>query len=131
MTKACGGCCDTLRRARYQVLEARDGLDGLAVFEAHGAIDLVVTDAVMPHMGGEAMAARMAEAKPDTAFLVCSGYTAEMFDAGFFEDLRHMFLLKPFRPPVLVAAVGRLRARSKSPRTARGEHHAGGKAERS
>jgi signal transduction histidine kinase/CheY-like chemotaxis protein len=68
-----------LSRAGYAVVEARDGEDGLARHgEAGREIDLVLTDLVMPGMGGLALGARLRERDPDLPVLYMSGYSEEL-----------------------------------------------------
>ena len=57
------------------VLEAKDGLDALAVAKSHGAnIHLVVTDVVMPNMSGRQMAMELTHLRPEVKLLFVSGY---------------------------------------------------------
>jgi len=67
-----------LAKGGYTVLAAGDGLEALAVVEAHpGPIDLVVTDVVMPRMSGPELAARLRARDPEVRLLYVSGYTAD------------------------------------------------------
>lgn len=94
-----------LDSAGYQVLAASMGSEALRLSEAHaGKIDLLVTDVVMMEMRGDALAALLTEARPDTRVLYMSGYTEEGFvperaGAGF------EFLAKPFAAAELLARV--------------------------
>jgi CheY-like chemotaxis protein len=66
----------TLRERGYTVLEASDGIDALSVADAHeGEIHLLLTDVVMPQMGGKALAERMLRKRPALKILYTSGYT--------------------------------------------------------
>jgi PAS domain S-box-containing protein len=94
-----------LGRAGYTVLEARDGDEALTVARLHhGQIDLVVTDMVMPGLGGRALAARLTADRPAARVLYTSGYAT---DAVLRDDTGHglPFLAKPFLPLELVAKV--------------------------
>src|SRR6185437_9578758 len=56
----------TLREEGYQVIEARHGREALARLERHGdTIALVLTDLVMPVMGGRELVRRIAATRPD------------------------------------------------------------------
>jgi CheY-like chemotaxis protein len=60
----------------YSVLEAPESNAALALFEEHhGEIDLLITDLVLPGLSGDALAARIGEARPDIPTLFISGYS--------------------------------------------------------
>jgi two-component system cell cycle sensor histidine kinase/response regulator CckA len=62
----------------YRILEARDGVDALAVAARHGgSIDIVVTDSVMPRMSGPQLVEALTAARPGVRILVMSGYLKE------------------------------------------------------
>ena len=86
-----------LRRQGYQVLEAADGEEALRVIHEHGeSIDLLITDVMMPGLGGRGLAGHLREQRPDTKLLFISGYTGETpLQVG---DLPEgaAFLQKPF-----------------------------------
>jgi two-component system cell cycle sensor histidine kinase/response regulator CckA len=66
---------EVLVRAGFQVDKARHGVEGLSVAESRGnAIDLVVTDVVMPEMGGRQMVKQLRTIRPDLRVLYISGY---------------------------------------------------------
>ena len=65
-----------LKSLGYHVLEAAHGKEGLALFEkATGPIHLVLTDVVMPQMGGPEMAERIQQLRPSIKVLYTSGFT--------------------------------------------------------
>ncbi|MEO7144044.1 MAG: ATP-binding protein, partial [Bryobacteraceae bacterium] len=65
-----------LKKLGYRVLEARHGADALRVAEAwEYPIDLLVTDVVMPEMGGLELAEKLAIARPGIRVLYVSGYS--------------------------------------------------------
>src|ERR1700682_2187447 len=65
-----------LRKNGYTVLEAKDGIEGLEVAEQHhGQIHLLVTDLVMPRMGGWELADRLFGRRPQLKILYLSGYS--------------------------------------------------------
>ena len=64
-----------LKKCGYSVIEARDGLSAVDAASKHsGPIDLVVTDVVMPGMGGGQLAELLAEKHPNIKVLFMSGY---------------------------------------------------------
>ncbi|HEV8551438.1 MAG TPA: PAS domain-containing protein, partial [Polyangiaceae bacterium] len=65
-----------LSRAGYRVIEARSGGEALALAERHGdAIDLLLTDVVMPEMGGPELGSALKTKRPELRLLYMSGYT--------------------------------------------------------
>jgi two-component system cell cycle sensor histidine kinase/response regulator CckA len=90
----------------YRVLEAADGDEALRVAQGHvGLIDLLVTDVVMPGVGGRRLAERLAATRPGTKVLFVSGYTDDaIVRHGVREDQVH-FLQKPFTPLALARKV--------------------------
>lgn len=93
-----------LTRCGYQVSEAVDGLEALEIC-AHPElqIDLVVTDAKMPRLGGTDLAAARQGSRPTTRVLLMSGYDPEAL--GSKDALRLPFLHKPFDVRGLIGAV--------------------------
>ena len=95
-----------LERAGFRVFDARHGGDALSVWAQHGdEIDILVTDLVMPEMGGRDLAARLREQRPDLPILFMSGYSDDDATRRGFSDLRIAFLSKPFTSESLVSAV--------------------------
>ena len=96
---------DVLMQAGYQVIEARDGDDALARTRAHpAAVDLLITDVVMPGLTGRELAARMEDACPGVRVLYTSGY-AKGSTAGVGIEPTAPFLPKPFLPVDLLEKV--------------------------
>jgi PAS domain S-box-containing protein len=95
-----------LSRAGYTVLEAADGEEALRVAAAHGgAIDLLVTDVVMPRLGGRVLVSRLREARPAVPVVYMSGYTEEAVQRHGVLDPGTSFLGKPFTAEQLLGAV--------------------------
>jgi two-component system, cell cycle sensor histidine kinase and response regulator CckA len=95
-----------LRQLGYTVLEATDGADALRVAgEYPGAIDLLVTDVVMPQLGGAALAERLREAHPRLKVLFMSGYTDHTIIRHSLLEPGVAFLQKPFVPEMLARKV--------------------------
>jgi two-component system cell cycle sensor histidine kinase/response regulator CckA len=98
-----------LERSGYIVLEAEHGAQALEQCELHeGAIDLVVSDIVMPTMGGREMADRMRVLRPDSQLLFVSGFTDDEVMRKGIVITGSAFLQKPFSPASLVAKIGEM-----------------------
>jgi two-component system cell cycle sensor histidine kinase/response regulator CckA len=88
---------DTLVAKGYKVLEAEGGESGLAAAASHqGKIDLVITDVVMPGMGGRDLVKHLAKARPGTKVLYLSGYTEDAIVSDGSIESGTAFLQKPF-----------------------------------
>jgi two-component system, cell cycle sensor histidine kinase and response regulator CckA len=89
----------------YTVLEAGNGPEALARFQQHGQpVHLLLTDIVMPRMGGRELADRLLKLQPDLKVIYMSGYTDEAL-VGIGGLAGALFLQKPLRPDVLAASV--------------------------
>jgi len=98
-----------LGRLGHRVLTAEGGQDALALAEQHdGSIALLVTDVLMPGLGGPAVFERLRVRWPELPVLFVSGHSAGERIPG--EDPRVAFLEKPFSPDDLRAKVGKLLA---------------------
>jgi two-component system, cell cycle sensor histidine kinase and response regulator CckA len=95
-----------LRMRGYQVMEANGGEAGLEIVRKHpGAIDLLVTDVVMPGMDGPTLVRAARRLRPGMRILFMSGYAEDAFrrNAERAEELQ--FLPKPFGIKQLAAKV--------------------------
>jgi CheY-like chemotaxis protein len=94
-----------LQKHGFRVLTASDGREGLEVFVRHqGEIELVMTDMVMPALGGAEFIQAMRGLKPDTRVLAVSGLSEN--DKVASNQTGVPFLLKPFTTERLLAAIG-------------------------
>jgi PAS domain S-box-containing protein len=98
-----------LRAKGYQVLEAANGQEALALAAAHqGPIHLLFTDVIMPQMGGVELAACLAQTRPDTRVLYTSGYTQDPVVLRSFTRAEDTFLPKPYVGETLARRVREL-----------------------
>jgi two-component system cell cycle sensor histidine kinase/response regulator CckA len=95
-----------LARCGYHVLEARDGREALDVAQAFaGRIDLLLTDVVMPEVGGPELARRLHPLRPDAGVVYMTGYAdGEVLRTGLFPPGAPL-LPKPFSAEALADAV--------------------------
>ncbi len=90
----------------YTVLEAEDGREAVRVAEGHrGRIDLLVSDVVMPHLGGRQLAERLAAVQPGLKVLFLSGYAEDALLRHGVQEAEYAFLQKPFTPTGLAQKV--------------------------
>jgi CheY-like chemotaxis protein len=105
-----------LAKGGYTVLAAGDGLEALALVEAHpGPIDLVVTDVIMPRMSGPALAARLRARDPGVRLLYVSGYTADQLRSQPDLGKDATLLPKPFTSDGLLRKVREVLDRPRPP----------------
>ncbi|MEK7475347.1 MAG: MEDS domain-containing protein [Candidatus Coatesbacteria bacterium] len=104
-----------LRRSGYTVLVAPDGPKALELVRRHrGKIRLMVTDVVMPGMGGRELAERVAQLDSAIGVLYTSGYTTSAIVHHGVLDSGTQFIQKPFAPRAFLRKVQEvLRARPK------------------
>ncbi len=95
-----------LERHGYTVIEARNGREALTVAAMHqGHIDLLLTDVVMPEMGGKQLANTLLEAERGLRVLFMSGYTDGDISRRGELDKDTAFLQKPFSARALLNRV--------------------------
>jgi PAS domain S-box-containing protein len=95
-----------LKDQGYAVREARNGREALALLERpdHG-IELVLTDVVMPDMGGIELADRVSQVHPDVRIVYMSGYAeGDKLQPGL-RNSPYPFLQKPFSPESLAVRI--------------------------
>jgi two-component system, cell cycle sensor histidine kinase and response regulator CckA len=95
-----------LVQSGYRVLEATDGEDALRVSRnQHLPIHLMITDVVMPRMGGPKLAEQLAEERPDMRVLFVSGYAENTVLKHGKIDVATRFLQKPFSLKMLARKI--------------------------
>jgi len=86
-----------LRRDGYEILEALGGAEALRIARGHdGTIDLLLTDVVMPGLGGRELGDRFRELHPRTAQLFMSGYTEDEVLLQGIRVAEVNYIAKPF-----------------------------------
>jgi CheY-like chemotaxis protein len=94
-----------LEASGYEVLDARNGREGLALCEIHpGRIDLLLTDVVMPELGGRELAQGALKLRPGMKVMFLSGHTQDVILKEGVEK-GTAFLRKPFAPVELAQKV--------------------------
>jgi two-component system, cell cycle sensor histidine kinase and response regulator CckA len=97
---------EVLEEAGYRVLTAADSREALPLARAHGGpIHILVTDVVMPGLGGREIAEALARERPSTRVLYISGYTDEAIGHHNVLDPGVHFLQKPFSTLALLRKV--------------------------
>jgi CheY-like chemotaxis protein len=124
-----------LTQQGYTVIEACNGEDALALAKQYeGEIQLLLTDLIMPKMGGKDLADEMRRTRPQLKVVLCSGYTGDTVMQQGVLDASIPFLQKPFTLRSLTFKVrealdagtgGRLAKGFGSGETARGSTGAG------
>ncbi len=95
-----------LEEKGYTVLEAANGREALEASGRHaGTIDLVVSDVLMPVMGGRELVQRLQAERPSVRVLLISGYTEDEVLREGIHRSDVPFLHKPFRPSELAHTV--------------------------
>jgi CheY-like chemotaxis protein len=97
---------DILQQQGYTVLESADGDEALRIGREHvGPIHLLVTDVVMPQMGGRELADRLRAGRRETKVLYVSGYTDDAILHQGVSQTGTAFLPKPFTAAALAHKV--------------------------
>jgi CheY-like chemotaxis protein len=101
-----------LEAAGYDVIEAVNGREALRVLgRTSGGVDVIVSDIVMPGMGGRELAGHLSRTFPNIPVIWMSGFSFDTLGPDFGYIERHSFLQKPVHPGVLLQAVHTLLAK--------------------
>ena len=99
----------TLQAEGYEVFGARDGKEALGMLdEIGGAIDLVITDLVMPEIGGAKLVEQIAQRYADVPIIWISGHSREDGIPRDQQGRQQPFLMKPVAPDALLDTVARM-----------------------
>jgi PAS domain S-box-containing protein len=90
--------CGTLQQLGYTVLQASDGQEAMCVLEEHGRVDLLLTDVIMPVMGGRELARRASAFEPAIKVVYMSGYTDDTLAFHGEPQPGSVHIQKPFTP---------------------------------
>jgi two-component system cell cycle sensor histidine kinase/response regulator CckA len=87
-----------LRSRGYTVVEAANGVEAMEVLEEQErqAVDLVVSDVVMPEMDGPTLLKEMRGRNPTLKVIFVSGYAEDAFEKSLPANEQFAFLPKPF-----------------------------------
>jgi two-component system cell cycle sensor histidine kinase/response regulator CckA len=113
--------CRFLRNEGYRTRESADGQCAFELLQRDpAAVDLVLTDAVMPRMGGRELADHVAHLRPGLPVLFMSGYTNDEIIRRGLLTPGAPYLQKPFSPEALASKVREVldAARARRPETA-------------
>jgi two-component system cell cycle sensor histidine kinase/response regulator CckA len=98
-----------LESGGFVVFEAEDGQRALELFEQHEAeIEFVLSDLVMPEMGGAELYRRLSERRGDLRFILTSGHVDQALDMRDHLPNHVPYILKPWSPDELLETVGRV-----------------------
>jgi PAS domain S-box-containing protein len=96
---------DVLQDLGYNVLAASDARFAIPFLQSKRAIDLLISDVILPHVNGRKLAEIARTSRPDLKVLFVSGYSENPIDRGELIDARMDMLTKPFALDVLGAKV--------------------------
>ncbi len=97
-----------LRAAGYEVCDAQDGEEALRLEATLDGLDALITDVVMPQMGGVELSERLRAERPGLPVLFISGYSPTMLEGLRVEHRRAGYLPKPFTPKQLLSEIDAL-----------------------
>jgi CheY-like chemotaxis protein len=107
----------TLSNQGYSIIEANDGVRGYELALRYATeIDLIVTDVVMPKLGGAEMVRRLRISIPDLKVIYVSGHSEDELDANDIAAPGTAFLYKPFNLETLSSTVRELLKADSDPR---------------
>jgi PAS domain S-box-containing protein len=97
--------CGVLQSLGYRVISAANGLEALEHLREQPQIDLLVTDVIMPNMGGRKLVQKVREVVPSVPVIFTSGYTFDALGETDELEVDCEFLSKPYGPDALAKKV--------------------------
>ncbi len=95
-----------LESQNYNVYTAQDGIEALKLYDQTGKhFDLVVSDIVMPGMGGLMLYSVLREREPNLRMLFITGHPLELENQTLLEESRLNWLQKPFSMQEFISAI--------------------------
>jgi CheY-like chemotaxis protein len=108
----CAIAARSLQYGGFRVVEAPDGADAIQLVDRHGPPEIVLTDLMMPGVGGAELARRLKERWPALPIVFMSGYSAEELRRQGAIGFEGELIQKPFTPDGLVRSVAAALARA-------------------
>jgi CheY-like chemotaxis protein len=97
---------EILEMAGFNILTAKDGIDGLKIFQQEkDNLSLVILDLTMPRLNGEEVFLQMHHIKPEVPVILASGYNEDEVTIRFTGKGLAAFIQKPFNHAILLAKV--------------------------
>jgi PAS domain S-box-containing protein len=99
-------CSKIMRLRGCAVLEAANGREALAIAKTHaGPIHLMISDVIMPEMGGPELVRQLSPSRPEMKVIYLSGYADDTLDLRHLQEDGSVVLIKPFSPDDLARKV--------------------------
>ena len=98
-----------LNRIGYTALTARNGQEAVEIYQKnHDAIDMVILDMIMPHMGGGQAYDKIKKINPEVKVLLSSGYSLDGQAREILDRGCNDFIQKPFDLEALAAKIEKI-----------------------
>jgi DNA-binding response OmpR family regulator len=101
-----------LRGEGFDVVEAADGSQGVALYHGHSPFDLVLLDLNLPYLSGVDVCRRIKAVRPRQPVLICSAAILDWHVVALHDLDVDQYLTKPYHPLELLDRIGREMARA-------------------
>lgn len=106
--------CEMLAGLNYRILSAKNGKEALEIYRSQGPVDLVLSDLVMPEMGGVALYEELSRQDPNLRMVVMTGYPLaeggrELLEQGIFAWVQKPLNLQALAQTLRSALLGQSR----------------------